>query len=328
MTDKTKKLAKKLALLTLVALAAGCAPPTVKLKVSRDEVRQGDPVTVSWEAKNAKSIELNGQKVDKIGAKTLTPADTTKYEVIAKRGKKEARDSATVRVNKPSTAAAPTISLRGDPSAIEHGQNATLRWTSTNAKTVSIAGIGEVASSGDREVSPRVSTTFTATAVGDGGTATASTRITVTDPAGAAASERARTTSDGTNAAVAAEFARYMPAVFFALDRSDLSTSEQEKLRRSAEWLQQPRNRSVIFRIEGNCDPRGTAEYNLGLGDRRARAARDFLVSLGVDASRIEVISYGLEKAQGTSEGRPGAPPAWAHDRRADMIYVRGGDPR
>ena len=332
MTHQTKKLAKKLALLTLVALAAavaaGCAPPAVKLKVSRDEVRQGDPVTVSWEAKNAKSIELNGQKVEKIGAKTVTPSDTTKYEVVAKRGKKEARDSATVKVNKPSSAAAPTITLRGEPSAIEHGQNATLRWTSANANTVSIAGIGDVASSGDREVSPRVSTTYTATAVGAGGTATASTRITVTDPAAAAASERARTTSGGSNAAVAAEFARYMPAVFFALDRSDLSTSEQEKLRRAADWLQQERNRSVIFRIEGNCDPRGTAEYNLGLGDRRARAARDFLVSLGVDANRIEVISYGLEKAQGTSEGRPGAPPAWAHDRRADMIYVRGGEPR
>ena len=53
-----------------------------------------------------------------------------------------------------------------------------------------------------------------------------------------------------------------------------------------------------------------------------------FLVSLGIDASRMEVISYGLEKAQGTSEGSPGRAPSWANDRRADSIYLRGGDPR
>lgn len=328
MTHQKKQLALLFSLALAVGLAAGCAPPAVKLKVSRDEVRQGDPVTVSWEAKNAKTIELNGQKVEKIGAKTVTPGDTTKYEVVAKRGKKEARDSATVRVNKPSNAAAPTVTLRAEPSNIEHGQNATLRWASENAKTVSILGLGDLPTSGEREVSPRVSTTYTATAVGDGGTATASTRITVSDPTGGG-SDRPRTTGGGgTNAAIAAEFARYFPAVFFALDRSDLSSSEQEKLRRAADWLQQERNRTIAFRIEGNCDPRGTAEYNLGLGDRRARAVRDFLVSLGVDANRMEVISYGLEKAQGTSEGSPGRAPSWANDRRADTIYLRGGEPR
>lgn len=322
---------KQLALLFLVALTIGvtaCAPPTVKLKVSRDEIKQGDPVTVSWESKNAKSIELNGQKVEKIGAQTVSPGDTTKYEVVAKRGKKEAKDSATVKVNKPSNAAAPTVTLRAEPSNIEHGQNTTLRWSSENARTVSILGLGDLPNSGEKEVSPRVSTTYTATATGDGGTATASARVTVTDPAGPEGATRDRTTTGGANAAIAAEFARYFPAVFFALDRSDLGASEQEKLRKAADWLQQERNRSIIFRIEGNCDPRGTAEYNLGLGDRRARAVRDFLVSLGVDANRMEVISYGLEKATGTSEGSPGRAPSWANDRRADSVYVRGGNPR
>ena len=322
---------KQIALLFLIALTigiAGCAPPAVKMKVSRDEVRQGDPVTVSWEAKNAKSIELNGQKVEKIGAQTVTPGDTTKYEVVAKRGSKEARDSATVKVNKPSNAPSPTVTLRAEPSNIEHGQNTTLRWSSDNARTVSILGIGDLPGSGEREVSPRISTTYTATAVGDGGTATASARVTVTDPAAASGATRERTTSGASNAAIAAEFARYFPSVYFALDRSDLGSGEQEKLRKAAEWLQQERNRTIQFRLEGNCDPRGTAEYNLGLGDRRARAVRDFLVSLGIDANRMEVISYGLEKAQGSSEGSPGRAPSWANDRRADTIYLRGGEPR
>ena len=85
-------------------------------------------------------------------------------------------------------------------------------------------------------------------------------------------------------------------------------------------------HRTITFRIEGNCDPRGTAEYNLGLGDRRARAAKSFLTDLGVDASRIETVSYGLEKAMGREEGSPGIVPSWAHDRRDDFIYLRGGE--
>jgi len=321
-----KKKALAISLFLTTALITACAPPTVKLKVSRDEVKQGDPVTVSWESKNAKSVTLNGQTVDKIGAKTVQPNDTTAYEVVAKKGKNEAKDSKTVRVNKPASGAAPTITLRAEPSAIEHGQNAKLRWESQNTKFVTIPGLGEVPTSGEREVSPRVSTTYTATAVGDGGTATASARIAVSDPA--AAAERDRTVTDGAIAAVAAEFQRVIPKVFFELDKSDLMPSEQEKLRRASEWLLREQNRTVAFRIEGNCDPRGTAEYNLGLGDRRARAVRDFLVSLGVDTTRMEVMSWGLEKATGRSEGTTSAPPSWAFDRRGDLLYVRGGQPR
>jgi peptidoglycan-associated lipoprotein len=329
MTDRKTNVALLMVVALVTALASACAPPTVKLKVSRDQVRPGDPVTVSWESKNAKTIELNGQKVEKIGAKTVTPDQTTKYEVVAKRGKKEARDAATVTVNR-TTAAAPRITLRAEPSAIEHGQNAKLTWESENATSVSIPGLGEVQTSGQREVSPRVSTTYTATAVGAGGTSTASARITVTDPP--VPGDRSRVvepnTEPGSIAAVAAEFARVMPRVFFDLDKSDIKSSEQEKLRRAAEWLQQDRNRTVTFRIEGNCDPRATAEYNLGLGDRRARAVRDFLIGLGVDANRMEVVSYGLEKATGTSEGSTAGPPSWAFDRRADLVYQRGGNPR
>jgi peptidoglycan-associated lipoprotein len=115
-------------------------------------------------------------------------------------------------------------------------------------------------------------------------------------------------------------------AVFFDYDKSDLLQPEQEKLRALAEWLNLDNNRSIAFKVEGNCDPRGTAEYNLGLGDRRARSIRDFLVSLGVDPSRIETMSFGSEKAQGTQEGSTLSPPSWAYDRRGDFVYLRGGD--
>lgn len=326
MKVKMRKSASLAFIVIAASLAWSCAQPTAKLKVSRNEVKPGDPVVVSWETKNAKTIELNGQKVEKIGAKTVTPDQTTNYEVVAKRGKKEARDSASVKVNT-TKAAAPTISLRAEPSAIEHGQNATLRWATENAKVVSISGLGDVPASGEREVSPRVSTTYTGTALGEGGTATASARVTVTETAPAAA-ERPRGNPLPSEPAMAEQFTRAVAAIFFDYDKADLQPAEQDKLRRAAEWLLQDRHRTITFRIEGNCDPRGTAEYNLGLGDRRARAAKNFLAGLGVEAARIETVSYGLEKAQGASEGAPGVIPSWAHDRRDDFIYLGGGEQR
>ena len=318
-----KRTVAVLPLVVLAGLIAACAPPAVKLKVSRNEVKKGDPVTVSWESKNAKQVELNGQKVEKIGAKTVTPDQTTKYEVVARSGKKDARANETVRVND-TRVPSPSISLRAEPSAVERGQNAKLSWSSDNAKIVTIEGLGQVAASGEREVRPAVSTTYTATALGDGGNATSSARVTVTDPP-APVAETGTRTRPRLGPTSAELFASTLRAVYFDLDRADLKASEQEKLRRAAEWLLQDAQRTITFRIEGNCDPRGTAEYNLGLGDRRARAAKDFLVSLGIDLSRVDVVSYGSEKAQGTSEGAPTQTPSWAHDRRDDFVYVGGG---
>src|ERR1041384_3644563 len=103
-----KKLALLVSLIAALSLATGCPQPSAKLKVSRNEVQKGDPVTVSWETKNAKTTELNGEKVQAIGAKTFTPSQTTNFEVVAKRGKKDARDRATVTVNTV-TAPAPAI---------------------------------------------------------------------------------------------------------------------------------------------------------------------------------------------------------------------------
>ena len=328
MTRKLHQLTLLMAVVGMAALFSACAPPTAKLTVSRNDVNSGEPVTVKWETKNAKDVTLNGEKVDKIGGKSVIPKETTKFEVVAKRGKKEARESATVNVNS-SRAAAPTVRLTADQSAIERGQNTKLRWETANSKIVTISGIGEVTGSGEREVSPRVSTTYTATALGDGGNATASVRVTVTDPPPPPIAERPRSVAETpkpTNRSAADQFANVMKPIYFDLDKADIKASEQGKLRTLADWLNRENNRTIIFKVEGNCDPRGTAEYNLGLGDRRARAVKDFLVSLGVDPGRIETVSYGSEKATGRDEGEAGIVGSWANDRRADFIYLRGGD--
>jgi peptidoglycan-associated lipoprotein len=82
--------------------------------------------------------------------------------------------------------------------------------------------------------------------------------------------------------------------VFFAYDQSTISPEGQQILERQAEWLKRYANVSVT--IEGHCDERGTREYNLALGERRAQAVKNVLVALGIPAARIQTISYGKER--------------------------------
>ena len=310
----------------LLAGAFGCAKPKVKLQVSKDRVQQGEDVRVTWTAENAKDVTLNGQSVDrKSGAKVFTPDNDTTYVAVARRGKKEARDSKAVAVA--ARAPRPNIRISTDQDAIQQGQSTTLRWSSNNAETVTINDLGTVPPSGSRVVSPSQSTTYTATATGRGGTDSASTRVSVTADSAATGdvtSERPRTT---VNTAIATVFGQRVQAVFFDYNEADLRPEAKDLLKRAAEWLTQGPNRSIVFHIEGNCDPRGTEEYNIGLGERRAQSAREFLVSLGVEAARMQTVSYGEERASGTSEGAPEIRPSWAFDRRDAFIYISGGTP-
>lgn len=106
--------------------------------------------------------------------------------------------------------------------------------------------------------------------------------------------------------------------VYFDLDQYRLDSDDQEILRRQAAWLNAYPNVRVL--IAGNADERGTREYNLALGERRANAAKDYLVSLGVSASRIDTVSYGKERpiAAGSNEE------SWALNRNAWTQIVSG----
>lgn len=103
---------------------------------------------------------------------------------------------------------------------------------------------------------------------------------------------------------------------FFAFDGSTLDHDAQEALRQSATWLRQ--NPEFRIRIEGHCDERGTEQYNLALGDRRADTAASYLATLGVDRSRITIVSYG--EARPFEEGSNEA--AWAQNRRAHLVLA------
>ena len=102
--------------------------------------------------------------------------------------------------------------------------------------------------------------------------------------------------------------------VFFAFDRSDISSEARQTLSRQADWLRRYPN--VTVTIEGHCDERGTREYNLALGERRAQAVKNVLVALGIPAGRISTLSYGKERPAvvGSTED------AYAQNRRAVTV--------
>jgi peptidoglycan-associated lipoprotein len=103
----------------------------------------------------------------------------------------------------------------------------------------------------------------------------------------------------------------HLAPVYFALDSAELDDAARAALNRNAEWLR--RWTSVHARIDGHCDDRGTAEYNLALGDRRARAVRDYLTSLGVDAARLRPVSRGEEEPVCGERSEE----CWGRNRRA-----------
>lgn len=103
---------------------------------------------------------------------------------------------------------------------------------------------------------------------------------------------------------------------FFAFDASTLDGDAQEALRQSATWLRQ--NPEYRIRIEGHCDERGTGQYNLALGDRRAETAAAYLATLGVERARIATVSYGEERPFEESSDET----AWAQNRRAHLVLA------
>tara|TARA_B100001996_G_scaffold61926_1_gene44333 strand:- start:194 stop:691 length:498 start_codon:yes stop_codon:yes gene_type:complete len=102
--------------------------------------------------------------------------------------------------------------------------------------------------------------------------------------------------------------------VFFATNESILTTRSRDTLRKQATWLRENSNVNVV--IEGHADERGTREYNLALGERRANAAKDYLITYGISADRISVISYGKERPVD-----PGSNPlSWSKNRRSVTV--------
>ncbi len=209
----------------------------------------------------------------------------------------------------PPAAAAPTVSLQASSTFIQKGQAVTLSWTSTNATALDLEpGVGSVPAEGSHDVTPADSTNYTLTAIGPGGTAEASVRITVAPPPAAAP-----------KAAPSLEelFASNVYDAFFDFNKSDIRPDARDALSRTAEFLRS--YPQIRVTIEGHCDERGSTEYNLGLGERRAQAAKNFLVSLGVTADRMETVSFGKERPFCMEHNED----CWQKNRRAHFVPAK-----
>ena len=105
--------------------------------------------------------------------------------------------------------------------------------------------------------------------------------------------------------------------VFFATNKSSLTTKSRETLRKQATFLR--KNKDLNVTVEGHADERGTREYNLALGERRANAVKDYLMTYGISGSRISVISYGKERPVNSGS----TPLAWSQNRRSVTVKVK-----
>jgi peptidoglycan-associated lipoprotein len=209
----------------------------------------------------------------------------------------------------PPPAPAPTASLSANPNTINPGQATTLTWKTDYATNVVIDQIGPVDPSGSRTMMPSESTTYRLIAKNDTGTQEATARVTVN-----AAPAPPAQTSNETEAQL---FAQNVKDVFFDYDTADISQQYQQVLQSDARFLQQ--HPGMKFTIEGHCDERGSTEYNLALGDNRANATKQALISLGIPADRIRTISYGKEKPFCTESTES----CWSQNRRAHFVYQR-----
>jgi peptidoglycan-associated lipoprotein len=184
--------------------------------------------------------------------------------------------------------ARPTVTLQASPTTVNKGESATLSWNSTDATALSIAPeVGAVTAQGSTKVTPADSTTYTITASGPGGNVTATASVSVNAPAPPPAPAPAGPSVDEL-------FLKEVRDAYFDLDKADIRPDARTALSKTADFLKN--YPQVKVTIEGHCDERGSTEYNLSLGDRRATAVKQYLVSLGISADRISTVSYGKEK--------------------------------
>jgi peptidoglycan-associated lipoprotein len=203
----------------------------------------------------------------------------------------------------PPPAKAPTATLSANPTSIQRGQSATLNWSTDAATDVALDG-NKVDASGSQTVSPTETTTYHLTAKGAGGTQEATAQITVAAPPPPAA-----TPAPTPNVTDEQLFAQMVKDVYFDYDKAELRADGQQALAQAAQLIKQ---KGWRVQIEGNCDERGSTEFNLSLGEHRADSAKQVLLQNGVGADALKTISYGKEKPQCTESNED----CWQRNRR------------
>jgi peptidoglycan-associated lipoprotein len=207
-------------------------------------------------------------------------------------------------------AAQPTVTLNASPSSIQSGGTVTLTWSSTNATDLDLQpGIGKVAPQGKTSTTVTDSTTYTITATGPGGSTTATASVSVA----AAQAPEPQAVQPG----IAELFSQNIKDAYYDFNKADVRADAREALTKDAEFLRS--YPQVRVTIEGYCDERGSTEYNLGLGERRSQAAKNYLISLGISADRIDTVSWGKERPFCSEHTEA----CWQQNRRGHLVYQK-----
>jgi peptidoglycan-associated lipoprotein len=204
----------------------------------------------------------------------------------------------------PKPSISPSATITVTPQSVQRGQTAQLAWNTENASAITIEGIGTVAASGHKQIMATESTTYHLVAKGDGGSAEANARLTVTLPEQKAAGLTDQQLFD-----------QNVKDVFFNYDNADIRGDEQSVIDADAQFLVSHPDWRLV--IEGHCDERGSEEYNLALGQSRAKQVMDALAKEGIGVDRVKVISLGKERPFCTSVENDSC---WSQNRRAHFV--------
>ena len=210
---------------------------------------------------------------------------------------------------------APELEVMIVPPLIRQGESAMLNWEALNADRVIISPqIGSMPTSGRIKLFPVETTSYEVSAEGAGGSVAKTVIIEVAKDETALIS-----VEDLRDRPLEEQFEYFVKPVFFHYDASDLSEEANLTLEGNVGWLTRPENLGIRLLIEGHCDQRGTEEYNLALGDRRAQTVLGYLVEHGVDPSRVMVLSLGEERSFDLRQTEEG----WALNRRAHFVLIQ-----
>lgn len=278
------------------AAASPTARPAAQISAAPAQVVSGAMTRVSWSTENATSAQINGRSVLLNGSESVEINEASKFVIVAVGEGGEATDIARVSVLN-----LPTAALRLDQHSIERGECATLTWQSTNADQVSLNG-EMVALNGSREVCPEESEIFRLVAIGPGGRADDQERLDVTR--------------------AAAKLFR----IQFDFDEWAIRADAMDTMNQVAALMRQ--NVDVRMSVDGHTDGKGTEEYNIALGERRAQSVRDyFLAHYGLDPSRFGLDSRGEAEpiAPNTTPSGEDDPDGRSLNRRAEFTEIRFG---
>ncbi len=246
--------------------------PTIIFTAMPDVVQKGGSVTLTWQATNATTVSIDGVgDVPVSGTRKMKPTENTVYKLTAVGEGGTQTATAEVEI---AAGPLPVILFTAAPETVQTGQPITLKWQVTNANDVSISSIGKVQLKGSKQLKPTENTTYTLTAVGDGGSQTEAVTVEVTP-------------------VPVIEARVNLQGVTFGSGNATLTANAKKILDGVAEQLLA--NPKVRIEIQGHTDNVGSPKSNQDLSERRAKAVVGYLATKGVKISRMKAVGYGQD---------------------------------